>query len=52
LGELIVETIEPETWDRDGIGEISEAFGIVTVKHTAQSHRRIERLLQLLDGAP
>jgi hypothetical protein len=56
IGELIIETIDPETWRTNdpifGIGEITELPGVLIVKHTAQTHRRIERLLQLLDGAP
>lgn len=52
LINLITTNVEPQTWDEvGGPGTISEYHGLIVVTQTAQIHKKVERVLDMLREA-
>jgi hypothetical protein len=52
LMNLIMENIDPNTWDDvGGVGSISEYNGLFVVTQTTQTHKKVERVLDMLREA-
>jgi general secretion pathway protein D len=52
LMDIIMTNVDPQTWDDvGGPGSISEYNGLVVVTQTAQTHKKVERVLDMLREA-
>jgi general secretion pathway protein D len=52
LIEIVIANVDPDSWDEvGGPGSISEYNGLIVVTQTAQTHRKVERLFDMLREA-
>ena len=52
LIDLITNNVDPDSWtDVGGPGSISEYHGLIVVTQTAQTHKKVEHVLNMLRQA-
>jgi len=52
LIDLITTNVDPDSWsDTGGAGSISEYHGLIVVTQTAQTHKKVEHVLNMLRQA-